>query len=578
MARLFIEGIEADLGSAVVAITRQVFLLENLNDRNLAFTNTFELPNSQTNKKIFGNPANVASTSQGFDKLYRTTFENGGQIIYGWGVLKEANSTYKFQITDRAADFWAGLDGLITDYLDESLDDFIFNKTAVDNLGVLNDSIWLWPVISMHTARTAAKSPLNNTKPEEYSRPLVSLQKLAERAFVRAGWLYTPQSFEFPFLVSANHSDFFFTSFENDINEIRLALSSAPLQLQAGAFTKNVTFNPAGEIANIETGATIRLRGILFVAENQTAKISVIFDNGSETFNYFEGTHEIDLTCSNPDATTFYVRLQTSGAAELTVKVYTLYSETVKALNTNPWNGYRVKAFDNMPDFSLMDLARAVFQLRGLYFDTDSHTPAVKFIRPNDLDIRAAVDWSGKFIPGSEKVRADFGSYAKINHLHYTNDETVPAHLGCYDFSVLGAGRQAEGTAVQLPFGASFDIELSDIVCSYIPIYNNTERTTKEKNIRLFEYYYTPLEGGKLAAQFGTIGWAHVAENYYQKIFDALYRTRVVECEIMLRPADFSNYDFSRPVYISELQSHFLVLQIAEFVRNLPTKVLLLKL
>jgi hypothetical protein len=183
-----------------------------------------------------------------------------------------------------------------------------------------------------------------------------------------------------------------------------------------------------------------------------------------------------------------------------------------------------------------------------------------------------------QFIPGTEIVRADFGSYAKINHLHYSNDETVPAHLGCFDFSVLGAGRQAEGVAVQLPFGASFDIELNDIVCSYIPIYNDSARNDKEINPRLFEYYYSPLEGGRFAAQFGTIGWAHVAENYYNKVFTALQNTRAVECEIMLRPTDFSNFDFARPVYISELQSHFLVLQIAEFVRNLPTKVLLLKL
>jgi len=576
MANLILNGIDADLGDNVLAITKQVYLLDNLADRNIGYSNMIELPNTNKNKRIFESPAIVYSDSTGFDNIYTAVYVSDHSVFSGFAYLIEANNTFKIQLIDVASNLFDNLDIKLSELVSVS-DDFIFNKTSYDNLKGSNATCWVWPLVSQHINRTTNNSVLNATKPEQYSRPFVNFREMVQRAFYSVGWDYT--NFEIPNLcLSANHTDFKFTSYQKNVTFGAVGSGTGKITLSPPDFAINASIDGFGYLEH-ESGAEFRLKGT--ITSSGTTIISMkIPDVFTKNFTYLPGTNEIDIY-TEPAGEPGSVNLLTidvvyTDDVQISGILYNLYSEKDKALNVNPWNGYKVKAFDNMPDVSALSLFKTWLQLYAYYFISDPLTQTLKLIAPNDFSLFRVVDWSDRFIQGSEVVSATFGSYGKHNTMGYTNDETVPAEAGSYVFHVLGANRQAENDALILPYSASLDFELDGHKCAYMACYNNTERIDNKMNIRLLEYY-TPIGQTFTAAYFAPLEF-NVLANNYDKIILALYRPRVVECDFALKAGDVSAFDFTKPIYIADLHSHFLVLKISEFQKNNKTKVTLLKL
>jgi hypothetical protein len=245
-------------------------------------------------------------------------------------------------------------------------------------------------------------------------------------------------------------------------------------------------------------------------------------------------------------------------------KLYDIISETdFSDLSQSPLNNYKVFAYDNIPDLKILDVAKTSFVLNAEYFNTDVFKKQIDFFSLSKISNLGAIDFSSKFIEGSEVVSGTISdSYGKQNFFNYDNDTTVPSTFGNGSFIIDSDFAAATTEIYKSIFGASNEILYDVRIFADLQIYNDTVRVN-ELNTRLLKYTTDVTIGSY--ANFQNLSFDYILNANYKLITDALFRTRILDCRMVLTNTDFFGLDFSRPIYISHFKSNFIVLKIENF-------------
>jgi len=237
--------------------------------------------------------------------------------------------------------------------------------------------------------------------------------------------------------------------------------------------------------------------------------------------------------------------------------------------------GYRVKAYDNLPDIQQIDLFRLSMVVTNsiIISDTLNKELEIKNINYSKL---FNYDWSEKFVQGSEVIENNLSTYAQTNNLEYDNDTTVNSRLGRASFAVTNEALKDEQTFIKLDYGASNEVEISSNTIAHFEVYTDTVRANDELNKRLV-YVYNDAGNVYTLARFLNIDWNTLITDYYGDFVNSVSRLRYVEALFNLNKLDVLGFDFGRTVYIEPLKATFIVLAIEDFVPDSLTRVKMLK-
>lgn len=573
-----INGVMAELGNSMAAITRKSIEINNPSARFIDFTNRFELPDTQVNRQIFESPNGIGTNNRSFDKLYDVVIWDSFQIFRGKGFLDSSTKdSFNFQIVDSSKDLFNALD-IRLDSISWDDKDTLLTTAQIDALDALDlNTCWFWGKLCLH--ERALRINTDQTTGDarcKYSRPSFYVQGLLNRAVTLAGYTLTSPIPDLAF--SSFHENFFFTSYQKTLSATynpagTLALSGLNVNdfshgdLTVGSTTIN--------IASVKT--KFRLRGAI----TSNAAIDVIIratDNADGTkvseskLQLVSGVQNVDFSSSEFQSATGYtvdVRFVGTGQVITDCLLYTIISDKDRDLSGNPFLGYKIKAFDNFSDLTYLDLLRLICVVSNKFPVINNLDKTLSFGSFATLNKIKAVDWSDKFIIGSEKTSANFGGLFQKNWLKYENDLTVNPQLGWSYFNTDNEILEKEGTYLSLKFSASNDVTINSNTISYVKVYSDTTRIENQTiKIRLFD-----CSGSLL--RFAPISWEQLT-SYYANYFNSLYRVRALDCQFNLNKLDVVGWTEDQLVYIDYYKTTFLVLEISNFISGEKTSVKIL--
>lgn len=576
-----VNGQRVELGDSMPAITKKSIDINNPTTRFVDFTNKFILPDTNENRRILKHPKSLDSNS--LDNFFNVSIFDVFQIFTGKGYLSETlKDKLSLQVVDDSKDLFLALDAdLKTISWDDK--DTELSTTAINALNA-NDitTCWHWGKLCLHEnairANTDQVSGGGNDMCK-YSRPSFNVQSFLKKAIEAQGYSYTESDIKLAF--SGWHNEFFFTSYQKNYSatEYNPSGSLTLTGLDTNDF-EHADITASSASIDIDTLKTkFRFRGTI----ESDALIDLIIratdsvDSSKVTENKVSlniGTNEVNFTTSDfqsDNGMDVEVILSGTGTVTMTGYLYTLHSDKeVANLSTNPFLGYRIKAYDNIPDMTFKDLFKLICTIGNQYQVVNVYEKTFNWGSLTKLNKLNAVDWSDKFIIGSESTTFQFPGLYQKNILKYNNDVTVKKEHGESYFNTVNKTLHSEGDYISLNFGASYDVAINSNLIGHAKVYSDDTRIAdQELSIRLYWIDDDIL-------RFQNINWNNLVSNYYESLFNSFSRVRVIECEMNLSKLDVLSWDEKQLVYIDYFKTTFIVLEITNFIPGRLTKVKLL--
>lgn len=573
--KLKINNITANLTNAI-SLNKVGYSFKDWLSKQVTFSRKITVSKSNELDALFLRPKHLEINSNSFGTFYNFEISEFNQIFYqGIAILLGVNSSneYEIQLIDTSFVLFKNLDNNLTSLKNIDNSDFVFNINSYNNLKNLNNSLWLWSGSNMHVNRTLTNNILSGNL--AFSRPFFSVKKILEKAFEQNGWTYElSKNAEFidKLLISSNHSNFYFCSYDKLFTNINI---NGIVNLTGSNFIK--TDSIVGlETIKLNYDSHIHIRG--YITANQdtiltiTGTSSAGNDNLTDTLTINKGTNYYDIVSSEfaTDDATFDVQISVNNQVIFDdVYVYTKIEEA-KFGNISDANftDFKVKTYDNLPEVSLLSLFKHSLVSVAGFFNSDNLKKKIIVNSIANLSKLSAYDWTEKLIENTINVSV-LEDYGKINSYEYDNKEVQ--NLGKGTFEIDNNTFADSKIIYKSIFGAGSEVLISNYQID-IPIYDNIERI--ETNIRLA---YFETVNNYTIARFKQLYGLYILDNQYKNFTDALKESKVITAEFNLNKTDFLTFDFTRLIYLEQLKSTFYVIDIKDFIKGKTTKLTLLK-
>ena len=591
---LEINGVRADTQNSVITINRKVVDINNPEAKGIDFTNSFSLPRTERNNKIFNSAYSVGSNNVFFDRLYQAKLIDQFFLFNGSGFLKSINrDDYKFQLSEKSKSIIDDLNADLKD-LDFESYDFTFNNANYDILKLESvDNIWIWPIVCMHQNRIIGNTRYTSGDAGlAYSRPMFRWKKMLESMFNQKDWTISWDNDLLDRVAISSNSDVFYvTSYQKTITQSFTPTGSFQITgLDTNDFNNGVTVT-TNNIDIAGTTTKFRVRGTI----TTDANINLVFnslstsgDNEIDELFIPEGVNEVDFTTGElkTDDVNNVITIFLEGTANVdfsNVLIYTIIDESdLGDFSANNLIGYMVKAYDNLPNKKQIDIFLDSLVLTNSIIIPNSLEKKIELHTLGNINRINSVDWSSKFNQGTETIKNDFRGLGKRNNLIYDNDNTVSNELGKAVFNTDIEYLPDEVDYIMLNWGASIDTQINSFSTSAIEIYTDTIRVDKNENNKELNnrivYFYDSAPGLYTIGRFNEIDWNNLRENYYKTWFNSLLNPRIIDGTFDLKKIDVLSFDFRKLIYISYFGSYFFNLGISNFIPNNLTKVELLRI
>lgn len=618
MQRLFLSNIEIDLGQKKISQTYQINDLAELKDRNLHFTNRFNVPASPTNMKAMQYLGVIGSKSRKPYERIPAKYEYDGIELMPTGfarVTKANEGGFDINIYDGNASLYETLKGRRMNELDyEDLNHALNGTIHLASMDHTSGYIYALGDFGVSTVTGIINS----------ERQVAALYKhtLFEKIMTEAGFTYEGSIFsniEFlrEVVIPTKGYDVVGeetteaakgSSASNTISKNEYALKDPEYEeeqfTQTGSGLVGISVQ-SGDIIQFDVAGLYRVNFTLDWSLatgdcNVRARFNGSYGSG---FNMPIGSgtelFEMYIQAEVGDEVVMEaVHHAWPGAAN---KFEIEFTAQVDATYTLVTGGLIVKFEDIMPDSSQIDFIKDVMQQYGLIFQANKNTNHYVFMMMEDLlnDRSNAENWSDKLINNGDESYS-IGSYAQNNRMlyKYTDQEVIDAsfdgnmtadHANLKEEKTLFASHytisektqtrngepiygvwlwelkeEQEGDVInnkEVPF-RSFKINLVDTVVTYKfgDIVGNYSRNT--------DVPFLSLEN---------MGYGFYIITYYnafQRILDDQKKRTV---KMFLKTADIYNLDFLRLKYIKQLGQYFYLNKVRNFTESKQTKVELIQ-
>jgi len=613
---LFVYGQKLELLSDTkIKYTKQVSDIFNIAKVKASYTNSFSLPKTPNNTRVFGGLGLVGSTSNTpYQKTAVTLKDNGVDLIQnGWLDVKETSDFYKINIIDGAIDFFKQIENTTLGEIDLSKLDHQKNVNTIRNSHVnSNVKEFYRYILADYGGR---KTGVATEFYAEYLIPSARYKYIVEQIFKHFGW-------------SVSGSVFNNNTYKNSWITYPKEIEENPDDFQLVGTFRNVNYTLyPGEykITKWNTKNIPTYGNVQFLEENN-GKIKVKETNVYKVFVRASGRAYYKLGGSGG----FYLR--NSFAVNQPLDVYINSNETTYKGNIHPSKEieFFVDPAPFFPDYSTkidhITLTEVFVVIHKNVSPEVSFTQEFKNIRITDffndflrrfaqtpifdnysktirfywidemLNTQNAKDWSDKYV-SRDKETYLYGAYAQQNYFrHKYNQEGEDFADGV--LSVDNKNLPAEKTLFQ-SFFYNYDRISTKILNKWTPIYPIWQKEVSETANNQVKISYKSLENrfyfvktqkgtnpggsqliiikkeqqdnsGNPTASSISISQASVISdefttfNEYLNDYYAKYKAILNKCKVhtftmALSTADIVNLDFTKPIYIQQEASYYLL-------------------
>jgi len=578
---LRINGQIVDIGNSTPAITKKSIDINNPSARFIDYTNKFILPDTAKNRRVFNSPLGIGTNNKSFNKYFDAELYDVFLIFKGYGTLTSADkNTISFQLIDNSKAVFNALNKKLN-AVNWDDNDTILTQAAIDAQDTYDsDNCWIWGKMCCHTYPSITKTDQTTGDNRcKYSRPQFNVNALLKRALDAEGYTFIePDEY---LAISSNHKQFYFTDYQKSFSD--------------------VTFNPSGTLAitgwdtyDFKTASVTALNGSVKGIQKHNYRIRGTFTSSE---NIYLQIYSIDQTSSKPiynkiklpengfldyvtseiydgvqEMTTTFTLVGTGSVTFDDVLIYKIVDENNADLSTNPFLDSYIKVYDNLSDdLTYLDLYRLICILFNKYPIINIKNKTFSFGSFSNLNKISSVNWSEKFVIGSEQIKNNYSRLYKKNICRYENDITVAYSYGESYFFTDNESLKDEGDYIVINFGSSIDIIVDSNLIAQVEIYNDESRVIdREINKRVFL-----IEDDRLV--FDNLHWITLINQYYKNLFGALSRVRMLTASFNLKKLDVLAWHEKQLIYIDYFKTVFIVTEISNFIPDIPTKVKLLE-
>lgn len=603
---LYVEGVrlELDYGTKV-KYTKQVSDIFNVAKTTASYTNSFNVPLTPNNAMIFAGLGLVGSTSNiPYQKTLVTLKDSGVDIIRnGWLDVKETSDTYKVNIIDGVIDFFKEIEGYTLGDLDLSQ----LNHTK-DIDSVINSFDANLPYKYIVNDYGGGQSVIPTDINIDYLVPSAKYSFLFDKIFEFFGWTVSGLVFE-----NTDYIDWWMTYPKEAVTDEKQLIGElvnetkviAPILNDSG----NIIFPNVWDSTDIVIDSGIELQGqSILITEQNYYSFEMNARGCCERFfpNVFCDVFYIRVR-KNGVATGIPLQVWNQGDYITTHQGYLNVGDVISFEFFLPVSGgmYNPTLF---LEFFELNVSKAVsfdvdwsLVLKEItvnnFFNDFLRRFGLTVIPNNDdkvlsfyyleerLDISQADNWTGKFVK-RDTERYLYGSYAQNNYYTHkyneenssfndgslvVNNQNLPPDKTLYgsftysaDFGIRPIGELGINT-FRTPIWRAEAVENeSGTQVSYKGLTGRfyiIKHEIKEIDIRFYslisgvdeEYSNPPF------AKFDNVHFADLIPKYYPSYSSILNSCKVQDLEMALGLADIINLDFTKPIYIEQEASYYLI-------------------
>ena len=594
--------------NTIVAQTLKANEVGNIKTRNVSYTNSFQIPSTENNDRVFeyANNLNSETTIPYTQKSVRQ-IENGVEIIRnGYLQMSQAGDGYRISIISSGYGFFNQIEGKYLVDLDLSalIADFDPDTNMNTTTGVI------FPVINYGDFDGSSMDSATNL-PSIYYHTIIN-QIFTDAGYGKSGAIFSNAKylnliipygrenflydgkFSIPFEFSAITlgSQVFVNPVLNDNVEFVTETKESTYYNSAtgrytnsnavamfGDFFSTVTYTFSGGI-----GFTIQLR------KNGATVLATA--NGTVA----GGTITLDSRVLFPDGVamqqTEYIEVIFTGTTgTVTITDGKFYNTIRNEIVTVPGNA--VDFGKLLPDVTQKEIITDFAVRFGLIFEEINGVIYCKSLDEIILDKTNALDWTNKRVSRKEAISFSPLDYAQNNYFDYSNaDELISSVFGRGNIAVANTNAQIDKSIFTSLFNNTATVLVATVLAAKIPIYEtSTSRSVldNEPGIRLLlvrdKYSYEPTINGETsykvayfedASQVYTMNFQQFLDDAYQYFSLSLQSAKIVPRTYNLTEGDISSFSFLYPVF--DKDSYFLVNTIKNYVSGKMTSVELFKI
>jgi len=602
--------------SVTVAQTYKIFDVNNITAQFKHFSNTFTLPFTEKNDRIFGNARQIQSdTSVPYSLDDCRVVVNGIDIVEnGMVVLKSSDSGYRIyvisgltffdKIGDKLSDldFTATGNGLNGTYYGELFTATTGVVTPVLQYGRfdgtdLYDEAYL-PSYYYHTIIDAIIDDAGYSKSGSVFSNAKYLKTIIP--YSRSGWNYGGD------FISKRELIVQAVGGQTTLGKIAFATivyegsegwwnagTNEVIPLESDASSGDI-------ICNLEYELTLDITVV-------GGTIDVSISPGGNIFtNIGTGVHHTVIGTTGGEQarvnTAYHITTNiNSGAPTITINVGTRLKVTPQNIpqisSTNPSYFYHNLL---LPEMSQKEFLKDFILRFGAFPQEKNNVLYFKSLDDIVSDRANAVDWTLKRVRSNDKISYAPSNYGRRNYFKYrNNDLETPFDFGEAFFEIANESIKPEATISNQVFSATNTTYINGILCAKVTIYDGTQINLFEKftfnpgiRILLIRDRYTgepipdsdgtPISSSYKVAYFDdpaqayTCKWSQTLEDEYPLFIESLQKFKEVGREYNLTAADIANLDFHLPIFDED--SYFILNEVGPFVAGKVTEVTLLKI
>jgi hypothetical protein len=611
--RLIINGQDIELApNVMIARTLQVNDIGSPQTRQASYTNTFNIPRTASNTKVFdmlgiiGNNSNIPYQK---NEAYLYD-ESGFCLVYkGWAVISETAKDFKCNIYDGIIDFYKSIDNKTLADLDLSA--LAHDKTVAEVKSTQNLSKPYVYILADYNGKAIYDSKINT----DFLVPSVKVPFLWEKIEQFTGYqlngsfktnpdfinlfltypkgvpptlgadIYTNTSIDRD-VITADYSNrivFPLLQLYSFINSAKLDVTTdsksiialVPIQIKV-TFVINPNFTAFQ--GGVEYNPIASFNGSTFVCDGTSRTISFLYTLGqNETLSFpFEFLLTPDQTEFNVSVPDFFT---SASIQELTNAV--LFEEE--------FAGMSIKQF-----------VSEIFWRFNLTMFKNPYENSYTLKYLSEIVNASSIDWSDKFdsLDSENYIYGDFGQRSWLRHRY--NDENSFFNDGYFDINNTNL---PDSKSVISSVAYSPEFNQTQNIGFSTNLYKFWDKEAKEGGIVNYKtlanrFYFLKsaeitLTGTSLTSEvlnqtdtittaqreiFAGLSFKSIVDAYYSEMAFLLNQSKIFNVTLRLTEIDIVNMDFSKPVYIEQLGGSFLVNKISNFIPFKDTKVELIKI
>lgn len=505
---LYINGEIVDLGDdTVIALTKQVNDIADVQTTFGDFTNEFTLPFTQRNNEIFGLANAVQSGGNiPYTRIQVKIVDKGVEVVpSGYAILRQAKDGYKISIYQNNSDLFASLSGLNLRDIDYSDLNHIWSRGIIA-ASRSNTTGYKYSIIDY-----GRMSPSGVEVNSEELFPSWFTGGVVERIINAAGWtlegdvltdeLYTKLKLDFSndsWERPETEMDIYRALTQADgvqtFNYIRDSESGIPALyypfpitlLDNGPITGDVYVTPhnirnnfninivmdyayAGNPTGTEGLVRLVIYNLTQATEVKAWTIFIFTGDGigdDPTGTYGNGTNPPtvnDFVFANGelpfpnafieegDEIEFRIEVTAEFDLDINVTVFQLSIEPNKQIGNSEY--YVLQ--NQLPEMSQVDFLNSIMNIFGVVPDSVSYNKTLVFKSYNQLIENQAEDMSELYSEEDDPIDFHPSGYAQENKFIWDNDDVTQDDLGNSSFTIADESLDLEADVVSLQFGAS---------------------------------------------------------------------------------------------------------------------------